>query len=473
MAGKDLNARIRIDNKQALSALDKLSKRMKQVSQNADKMGRGIDVDAKINKAVHSATKLGNGFKNADRQVVLFNRDLKQSSTLVSQLSSKVARLANIYLGVMGARMLIETGDLITSAENRINTLNGFDQKATQDTINKMYTASQNARTGYADMLGNVSKSMALAPNAFKGNIDNAIRFQEVMAKAYTLGGASQAEQASSMYQLVQALASGTLQGDELRSVREGASYAYQEIERFAQGVYNTDTSLKELASQGKITSDIVVSAIMSAGDTIDEKFGKTAMTWGQAWQQIKNTTVMAVKDITQRLNKWLNTEQGQRAIYELESTIMLFADSVAHLIFNGIVPAISFLANNLGWLKYVLVTLAEVTICAVLAKAIIYIKGLILGTHPALLLIIGTLVLISTYMSQLEKGAISVCQVIIQLAWTVAFVILGALTVVAIYSALTGTLILSGWVMVVLAIIAVIAMLLVFSWLVRKKLSV
>lgn len=63
MAGKDLNARIRIDNKQALSALDKLSKRMKQVSQNADKMGRGIDVDAKINKAVHSATKLGNGFK--------------------------------------------------------------------------------------------------------------------------------------------------------------------------------------------------------------------------------------------------------------------------------------------------------------------------------------------------------------------------------------------------------------------------
>lgn len=300
------------------------------------------------------------------------NKKLVKTNTLLSQTSGKLKRLANAYLGVMATKAMITTSDTITAAENKLNNINGkslgsagynadgtYSQatlNATQETMDKMYASAQKVRMGYGDMMSNVSKSMTLAGGAFKDNIDNAIRFQEVMAQAYAIGGASAEEMSTSMYQMIQALGAGTLAGDELRSVREGAPLAYQAIEKFAQGVYNTDESLKDLASQGKITSDMVVAAIMDASDGIESSFAQTAQRFDETWTQIKNAATKAFEPVSKMMNEALNKAVDNGMIQQITNMFNILSKAL-QVVFTLVSRVITFITSNWEVISKILLT--------------------------------------------------------------------------------------------------------------------
>lgn len=301
----------------------------------------------------------------------LVNNHIRSSNSLLGMATTKLKGLINTYLGVMGTGALINTSDMITSAENKLNNVNattlgsaGYNAdgtysqatlNATQDAMDKMYVSAQKVRMSYTDMMTNVSKSMTLAGDAFQGSIDNAIRFQEIMAESYAIGGASAAEMSSSMYQLMQALGAGVLAGDELRSVREGAPLAYNAIEEFAQGVYNTEESLKDLGSQGKITSDMVVAAMLSAGDAIDASFAQTAQTFTQTWTQIKNAATKAFEPVAKMLRDGLNEALDNGLLNKIE-TVFSTISKALQIAFKLISNFVDWLSENWEWLKHVIV---------------------------------------------------------------------------------------------------------------------
>jgi tape measure domain-containing protein len=276
----------------------------------------------------------------------------------------------------MGAQAAINTSDMITSAKNKLNNLPGGSQQQTQSTMDKTFAASQRSRGDYGTMLTNVSKTMTLASDAFQGNVDNAIKFQEIMSKAYTVGGASAAEQSSSMYQLVQALGSGVLQGDELRSVREGAAYAYKEIERFAQGIYGAEENLKDLASEGKITSDLVVAAILSAEEKINQAFENTDMTFAQAGTNIKNTAIKAFEPVLTMLNDALNSSAGKAIISGIGNAIIIVANAV-HWLFSLIQRVYQFVSDNWSVISKIIMSIGAAIAIFLLPKLIAKIKFL------------------------------------------------------------------------------------------------
>lgn len=370
MSNKTLTARVKLDAKQAERTLQRLEKRIRDVNRAANNQAKSVDtLNRSIQKAVNTTNKLNTATQKVANTTDKVNRNHAKSNKLLGSMVSKMKRLAGIYLGVMGARALFTTADNITSSENRLNNVNaqilgddpsnGYSKStvnATTEAMNKMYAASQRARTGYGEMMANVSKSMVLAGKAFGNNMDNAIAFQETMAKAYTVGGASAAEQASSMYQMIQALGSGILQGDELRSVREGAPLAYKAIEEFAQGVYNTEESLKELASQGKITSDIVVAAIANASESINSSFNASAMTWAQAWTYIKNVAIDAVRPIQDTLNEFISSDAAQVLLVGIESAIRLLGATI-NWVLSLLSSAITWVVDNWYWIQWIVYT--------------------------------------------------------------------------------------------------------------------
>jgi tape measure domain-containing protein len=71
--------------------------------------------------------------------------------------------------------------------------------------------------------------------------------------------GATAQETSNALIQLKQGLASGVLQGEELRSIREQAPLAAQAI---AKELGVTIGELKGLAAEGKVTTDVVLSAL-------------------------------------------------------------------------------------------------------------------------------------------------------------------------------------------------------------------
>lgn len=318
-----INARLQAMQKQ----MESIAKSSQATNDALQKVASANDKLASVlNKTTSASTRAAAGHNRNKAALDGYNNSTKRGITYTDQLIGKLRRLASTYLGVMGAQAAVTAGDAITRTENQLGTIYDQQQAAAglplssgaddqrliafqENSLQKIFNSAQKVRTGFTDMAQNVSKSMVLAGDAFGNNIDNAIRFQEIMGEAYAVGGASAAEQASSMYQMVQALGSGILQGDELRSVREGAAMAYNEIEKFAQGVYNTTDSLKDMASEGMITSDLVVAAILNAGNTMDAAFEKTTMTFGQMWTVFKNDAVWAFKPVLQQLNELANSD--------------------------------------------------------------------------------------------------------------------------------------------------------------------
>lgn len=311
-----------------LRVVDKGSKTLNNILKKLNAVNAGFqkmaNQSAKLNSAVNSTTSANS---KLTRQLNNTTNAFKKQSNSAGMLTSKLKRLASAYLGVMGARALITTSDTLTSADNKFTTFarnGGVANPAafSAETQEKIFNAAQASYSNYADMMNNVSKSVTLAADAFgetsEQQIDNAIKFQEVMAKSYALGGASAAEQSSSMYQLVQALGSGKLSGDELRSVTEGAPLAAKAIESFAQELLHSTKSLKELGSEGLITSDVVVAAILDMESQVDESFGHIQLTWAQLWTQFKNDAIRAFQPLMKAMRSIANNKGFQKFIDRL-----------------------------------------------------------------------------------------------------------------------------------------------------------
>lgn len=370
MANKQLTARVRLNTTQAERNVDRLTQKINRINSAVNKIN-GAKVEQQLNRSNNRLAEI----KNKVGQWAINQRGvLSQTRSTNSVLKSVFGRLRSIlgmYVAIRGVSLGITSSDSIVSAENKLNYVsaqqygsNGYNSDGsysvktldtTQESMDKMYASSQKVRMSYSDMMSNVSKSMALAGDSFQNSIDNATRFQEIMAEAYTLGGASAQEMSTSMYQMIQALGAGILAGDELRSVREGAPLAYKAIEKFAQSIYNTDESLKDLASQGKITSDIVVSAIMQEGDAMDNAFKQTQRTFAQTWNQIKNAALYAFRPVSKLLSEMLNKAVDSGLVEKLSGMFVSLAKGIM-IVIQAIYNAIVWIADNWNWLKNVIV---------------------------------------------------------------------------------------------------------------------
>ncbi len=129
--------------------------------------------------------------------------------------------------------------------------------------------------------------------------------------------GATVAETQGAFIQLKQGLASGTLMGEDLQSIRENAPLAAQAIAR-EMGV--TIGELKKLGSEGKITSDIVLRAL---GKLQDTQLGKLNQQFNTGQQAIKDFQVAS-----EELGKTLSRIFGPTAVALLRNFTGVLRDA-------------------------------------------------------------------------------------------------------------------------------------------------
>jgi tape measure domain-containing protein len=392
--GKGIKTSVKLDVKDAEKKLKLLEKRIAKINSLTNSSS------VSLNKLTSSLHKIDSSNKRVASSAKSISKGYRDANSAVSVLTKNLRTLASTYLGVMGAKAVTGASDTITSSENRLNQLNGNNPQETQQTMDKMYSSAQKARMGYSDMVQNVSKSMTLAGDAFQGNIDNAIRFQEIMAEAYTLGGASAAEQHSSMYQMIQGLGSGILQGDELRSVREGAPIAYREIEKFAQGVYKTEESLKDMASQGMITSELVVAAMMQAGEGIDIAFAETEMTFAQAFTNMRNVALKSFEPVLQKLNDFLNSTPGQAIVQVIGTALYVIAQSLL-IVFGWVEKIYNFVKDNWETITDIIMSIGSVIAIALLPALIEAGKQMVIWVAKSVIGLLQTIYLMGLYLSE------------------------------------------------------------------------
>lgn len=413
--------------------VSKFNQNNSAVSNMSNKLNSTNSVMNKIN---NTASKLAGHFTNAGNSTNRLKNDLKTSDIYAKSMAESATQISKALAGLVLGTQFIQAAETYGSAVNKLNninaqtlgaagttTVNGVPQysQATQNmtsqTLDKIYNSAQSARTNYGQMIGNIGKQAMLAGDAFDNNIDNVIKFNELLAKSYTISGATTEEQMASMTQLTQALGAGVLQGDELRSVREGATMAYQAIEKFAQKVYDTDESLKELGAEGKVTSDLVVAAILQNSDAIDQAMQLSGITVGQFWTMFKNSAFYAFSDTFSEFNKFL-AKLSNSVIYEsIINEIHLIADAIT-LVLKGANNLLDVIKKHEEVAKPIIKTIVLLLTVSVIGSLIrvqvatvaTFMKfiGLARLTNKELWLIVAVLGVVFTTINLLTGGALS-----------------------------------------------------------------
>lgn len=278
-----------------------------------------------------------------------FTQSVRRSESRMNKLGS-AAIAVNQGLELMqrignGINGFMKQADEAAMINSRIGMMNDglLEHHELQKNILKM---ANDTRTGYAETVDLMSK--LTMSGAFDSTQDVA-GITESINKAIRIGGGTDEMNKSAMLQLSQALGSGVLQGDELRSLSENAPYMMKVL---ADGLGVARGELKQLGADGELTTDVVIQAFENQRDVINSTFENIPRTWGDVTTKLGNSWTnfmqhLVREDGTGVLNplinqfyafaEWLDTPQGM--------SFLLTIATVIEWITNGLV----FMGNVVG----------------------------------------------------------------------------------------------------------------------------
>lgn len=257
------------------------------------------------------------GIQNNTAEQNNFNKSLNQGVNKADSLFSKIKSFLGLYAGIQSVKIGLDVSDNISQTTARLNMIN--DGKQTTEQLQQaIFQSAQNSRASFLDTASVVSKLGLLAPQAFNSNMET-VKFSELMAKSFKVGGATTSEQTSGMYQLTQAMASGKLQGDEFKSITENAPLLAQAISKYTG---KSMGELKDMSKEGLITSDVIKNAVFAMSDEINTKFNSIPQTFGDVVNKIKNNAVNSFMGISSTMSGIFNSERFQGFIDGVSSFI-------------------------------------------------------------------------------------------------------------------------------------------------------
>ena len=270
---------------------------------------RGFDstVLQQVREDIAEATvgfdRMEQNIRQSDHAQDQFNDSIRAGSSAADGLWNKLKGIAATVGGIAGLNKVLGVSDQLTSTNARLNNamVNFDDGGSLEELQAKVMASAQRSRSYYMDTAAAVAKLGMNAKDAF-GNMDEVIMFSELVNKSFVNGGASAQEQAASMLQLTQAMASGVLRGEELNSIFENAPGIIQNIADYLDVPIG---QIRTMASEGQISADIVKNAMFAAADDIEEKFNSMPLTWGQVFTQAGNIALQVLQPLLNGIN-WL-----------------------------------------------------------------------------------------------------------------------------------------------------------------------
>ena len=229
----------------------------------------------------------------------------EQTGGSLDMLKDSFLKLAAAAGLAFSAKELMDLGDTYNQTQARLNLITGDLQK-TKDLQDAIMESANKSRAAYQDTADAVSKMGLMAKDAFSTidasghktlNTSELVAFSELLNKQFVIAGTSAQGMSAAMTQLTQAMASGVLRGDELNSIFEQAPTV---IETIADHLGVEIGQIRQLAQEGKITADVVKSAMLSSADKINEKFNSMPYTYSQVATMISNITFDAFEPLIQ-----------------------------------------------------------------------------------------------------------------------------------------------------------------------------
>lgn len=279
------------------------------------------------------------------------------------------------------ARMLARLGNLSEKQRGA-----GFAGKAdgsgySVEEIDKYFLGKANELGVSKENFASQSMTFLTGTGDAFGSIGEAARFSELLSKQFAASGVSAEQAAGAIEQIRQGLSKGALQGEDLKSV---LSHAPQIADLLAKKLGEPVGQIRELASQGKITTDVLKGALFDNAEEIEAAFGKMPITWEAATNRMKNNFLDASAPILKMIGEITSSE----SFNEIINTVMRLAGVIMGVI-STVMEALAPLGSVVSWILGALETSIDLLggVAAAIG-AVIIAQKLMTATNPFLLIV-------------------------------------------------------------------------------------
>ena len=364
---------------------------------------------------ITAASKIPSGIKNLSSGIGNAFDTVSEKCRMAYTETLSFINLVEKGIGAING--LMSANDAVRSDVAKIGLFNYDKNMSNAQAYGMAYRAAQNSRSDLSDtttLINRIMMSGVYGQEA--GSLGSATRMAEILNKAMVVGGGTAEENKRALIQLSQGLSSGVLQGDELRSIREQAPYLASVL---AEGLNKIDDKfigttvgdLKELGSQGELTSDVVIRALEAMQDQVDATFAdKAPRTWAQGLTSIQNTIkvmtaylqsmeggpLSKISELVWTIADYLKSEDGIRLLAGI-ATALSVVGTALNWVVQAALTGISWLMDNSNVLIAILTVLASMAIISGIQMAAAWIAA----TWP-ILLMIGLIALVIYALMQL-----------------------------------------------------------------------
>lgn len=288
----------------AAAALSKIgtNNNLATTSKDASSLSKSLD---NVDTSLTNVAKQDAGLKKINDQLANLNKSAKSTSNAISGLVIAAGGIASAF----AATGMFRFADSITNLNTKIKLVTDSTVAAKRafNDISEIAFSTRTSLDATASLYNRIAKNSA----QFQASQREVALVTQTVGKAIAISGSSAQEAESAIMQLGQALSSGRLQGDELRSISENASGLASAI---AEGMDVSIGRLREMGEAGELTATKVFDALLKQAGKVNGAFDNVGITFAQAFTNMNNAVkllgvalgnIFSGLDLPRIINSW------------------------------------------------------------------------------------------------------------------------------------------------------------------------
>lgn len=225
--------------------------------------------------------------QRVNQRLDLMERGFDSTTRAVNNTERSMSSLSGVAVALaaaLSAKQISEYADAWATVNNKLaNSLRPNEQLA--DVTERVFNITQQTRSSL-DATASLYARLERATRQYGTSADDLAKLTTIINQGFVVSGATAQEAENAIIQLSQGLASGALRGEEFNSVNEQGNRL---IIALADSMGVSIGQMRNMAAQGKLTTDVVVNGLLSQGAVIGKEFANTTTTISQALQVAGN----------------------------------------------------------------------------------------------------------------------------------------------------------------------------------------
>lgn len=235
------------------------------------------NIDAALNGINGSMGRLEAGINRADHSLSSIEGTM---SSLTGVAKALIAALSVQQVGAYAQAWQDLSNKLANAVRDSVPPL-----ETLADVTDRVFDISQKTRSGL-DATATLYARLERSTRSYGISVEDITRLTTIINQGFVVSGATAEEASNAIIQLAQGLASGALRGDEFNSVNEQGNRLMIAL---ADSMNVSIGALRNMAAEGKLTTEVIVNGLLSQGDKIGQEFAKTTATISQSLEIANN----------------------------------------------------------------------------------------------------------------------------------------------------------------------------------------